>query len=335
MKKQIKAVIILTFIVVMALICINLPYINNTNNIVTSNMSFFITVIFSMITYLSLANYSKGIAISVVILLFFIYSLFAYSLIESKASFTRSAIILSQASVLIFAYISSMITKQKTTDKIKKVISKYVANQVLETIDTATVGSRVGTKEVLTIMFIDIRGFTTISENHTAEKVTEILNTYFKEIIPVIAKHKGVVNKFMGDALLAVFRGETPEIHARNAVMAGKAILKKLRNFRFIQESMGKEKITAGIGINTGEVFAGYIGTEDRCEYTVIGDTVNIASRTESANRIYKTEFLITENTYKLVKDIADVIKISDVKMKGRRDKVNVYEVLKVSSLEE
>ena len=159
----------------------------------------------------------------------------------------------------------------------------------------------------------------------------EILNNYFKEIIPVIKKHNGIINKFIGDALLAVFTGESPDVHAKNAVKAGREILNKLKNSRMIQEAEGKDKITAGIGINTGEVFVGNIGTEDRCEYTVIGDTVNIASRTESANRLYKTEFLIAENTYKYVKNIADVIKISDVELKGKREKVNVYEVLRVS----
>ena len=188
-----------------------------------------------------------------------------------------------------------------------------------------------GTKENLTVMFIDIRDFTTISEKYSAEELSEILNKYFQEIIPAVKKHKGVINKFMGDALLIVFKGKTPEEHAKNAVLAGKDILRRIKNFQHLQEYEGKEKISAGIGINTGEAFIGCLGTEDRCEYTVIGDTVNIASRTESANKMYKTDFLITENTYAYVKDIADVIKISDVQLRGKREKVNVYEVLHVS----
>lgn len=331
MNKNIIKILILSAIAIIAIICINLPYLDKSNNFITVNISFYLTVIFAIVTYFSLAEFSKIIAASSTVLLFFIYALFAVALLEESTTFTRSAIILTQTAILIFAYICGIITQAKTTKKIKNAVSKYVVNQVLDTIDNTASCNSGGSKEVLTIMFIDIRGFTTISENHTAETVTEILNTYFREIIPVISKYNGVVNKFIGDALLAVFTGDTPEIHAQNAVKAGKAILRKLKNFQMMQEAMGKEKITAGIGINTGEVFVGYIGTEDRCEYTVIGDTVNIANRTEAANRLYKTEFLITENTYSLVKDIADVIKISDVEMKGKRDKVNVYEVLRVA----
>lgn len=333
MKKTALKIAALSLVAVFALVYINVPDFANTDNFLTENMSFFITIIYAAATYLSLKDFSKRIAASGIVLLFFIYSVFAWALSMESATFTRSAIVLTQTAILIFSFFCGIITKEKTTNKIKTTVSKYIDNQVLETIDTDSLTQTTtgGYKKTLTIMFIDIRGFTTISEKYNAETVTEILNTYFKEIIPVITKNQGVINKFIGDALLVVFTGETPEIHTRNAVKAGKAVLRKLKNFQIVQESLGKEKITAGIGINTGEVFVGFIGTEDRCEYTVIGDTVNLANRTEAANRIYKTEFLITENTYKYVKDIADVIKISDVEMKGKREKVNVYEVLRIA----
>ena len=214
-----------------------------------------------------------------------------------------------------------------------KYISKDIMENVVEeNIDNIRLG---GKKANVTVLFADIRGFTSMSEKLQPDEISVILNEYFTEIEPIISKYNGVINKFIGDAILAVFSGETPEIHAKNAVRAGKAILKRLKNFQHIQEAQGREKIQAGIGVNTGIVFLGNIGNEERCEYTVIGDTVNVANRAERANRIYKTEFLITENTYPYVKDIADVIKISDVQMKGKREKVNVYEVLRVSEQDE
>ena len=105
--------------------------------------------------------------------------------------------------------------------------------------------------------------------------------------------------------------------------------------FQGAREKEGKETFLSGIGINTGDVFIGSIGTEERLEYAVIGDTVNLASRTEAANRRYRTQFLITENTYQYVNDIADVIKISDVEMRGKKEKINVFEVLRVSEIDE
>lgn len=325
-KKYALKLAIFLGIIAVTMICINLPVFANQN----SNISLCMTIIFAVATYCYLKDFSRWIAINSAILLFFIYAIFAGALALESATFTRGAIVLTQTAILIFAFICGKITREKTAQKIKHEVSKYVSEKVLDKIDSDDFSSTVGTKELLTVMFIDMRGFTEISEKYPVEKVIEILNTYYREIVPVIKKYNGVVNKYIGDAILAVFSDENPEVHARNAVKAGKAILKKLKYLQEMQEAYGEEKITAGIGISTGEVFVGHIGTTDRCEYTVVGDTVNLANRTESANRIYKTQILITEKTYPYVKDIADVIKISDVEMKGKKEKVNIYEVLRI-----
>ena len=235
----------------------------------------------------------------------------------------------------MFTYLCGIITKEKISEKYKSEVGKYVSDTVLDVIDSPTAKATFGTRRNMTVMFIDIRGFTSISEKISATEVTEILNDYFKEVVPVITRYNGVVNKFIGDAILAVFEGKNPEEHAKNAVKAGKTILKRLRLFQGAREKQGKETFLSGIGINTGDVFIGSIGTEERLEYAVIGDTVNLASRTEAANRRYRTQFLITENTYQYVNDIADVIKISDVEMRGKKEKINVFEVLRVSEIDE
>ena len=315
----------------LAIIFIAIPTFNERH----SNISLAMTLLFGAASYYFLKDFSRTIAIGSVILLLTIYNCFDYAFDIHNPTFFRMAILISQTAIFIFAYFCGKITRIKTTERIKQEVSKYVSPTILDNLDADISMKTAGRRENVTVMFLDIRGFTSISEQHTAEEGTEILNDYFKEIIPVIKKHHGVINKFIGDAILAVFSGETPEIHAKNAVRAGKAILKRLKNFQHIQETQGREKIQAGIGVNTGIVFLGDIGNDERCEYTVIGDTVNVANRAERANRIYKTEFLITENTYPYVKDIADVIKISDVQMKGKREKVNVYEVLRVSEPEE
>jgi adenylate cyclase len=137
----------------------------------------------------------------------------------------------------------------------------------------------------------------------------------------------------MGDGVLAVF-GEPikDDNHALNAIKCGSEIMKKVTALRekFIAE--GKPKIEIGIGINTGEVFAGNIGTEERLEYTVIGDNVNLAYRIESYNQLLKTNFLISQYTYDHVSDYVDVVKLSQVEIKGKSKPIDIYEILKIKN---
>ena len=293
-----------------------------------------ITMIFSTGVFFAVKSFSKLIATGLVFLLILLYFLFERAVMSLSVSEIGAIIILTELFVIIFSYICTIVTGDKVSFKYKKEVGKYLSNTILENIESSVCASD-GGKRNLTIMFIDIRGFTSIAEKLSSTEVTEVLNDYFKEVVPVITKYNGVVNKFIGDAILAVFDGEEPAVHAINAVKAGKTIIKRLYSYQSLREREGKPTFLSGIGINTGEVFIGSIGTEERREYTVIGDTVNLANRTEAANRIYKTQFLITENTYKYVSKIADVIKISNVEMRGKKEKVNIYEVLRISEIEE
>ena len=290
-----------------------------------------ITTVFAIGAFLTTKSFSKSMAAYSIFLPISLCFLFEKATSSADIAEIGSIILMTQALVIMFAFICGIITKTKVTDKYKNEVGKYLSDTVLEVIDSPSKLKTIGARRNMTIMFIDIRGFTTISEKLSATEVTGVLNEYFQEVVPVITKYHGVVNKFIGDAILAIFEGETPEEHAKNAIKAGKTILKRLHAFQIMREIEGKETFLSGIGVNTGDVYIGNVGTEERREYAVIGDTVNLASRTEASNRIYKTQFLITENTYQYVKDIADVIKISDVEMRGKRQKVNVYEVLTVS----
>ncbi len=207
-------------------------------------------------------------------------------------------------------------------------ISKDIMKNVVKNIDNLQRG---GKRANISVLFADIRGFTSISEKLSAEEVTSILNEYFSEVEPIIRKHKGVLNKFIGDAVLAIF-GEPiqDKNHARNAVLCANEMHKKITKLQQKWDLEGKPHIEIGIAINTGEAFVGNIGSPERIEYTVIGDTVNTASRIESYNRIYKTRFLISESTYEKVSRICDVIKIREVSIRGKTKKIDIYEVLRV-----
>ena len=229
-----------------------------------------------------------------------------------------------------------IITTDKTSEMIKHAMGKYVSKDVMKKVllnlDKLNPG---GKRAVVTILFVDIRNFTQIAENLNPSDVTSILNEYFSTIEPIIAKYHGIINKYMGDGVLAIF-GEpiTNENHALEAIMCAFEIISNVKQLREKLLAEGKPKIEIGIGINSGEVFAGNIGTEERLEYTVIGDNVNLAYRIEAFNQILKTQFLISEYTYSYVKDSIEVVKLSKVNIKGKSKPIDIYEVLKIRQYE-
>lgn len=234
----------------------------------------------------------------------------------------------------ISAYTNKYVIENKNKEKVQRAMGKYMSDDVMkrvvQNIDNLGLG---GKKAVVTVLFADIRGFTSISERMSAQQVSEILNEYFTEMEPIITKHNGIINKFIGDAIMAVF-GEPiqDENHAQNAVKCAYEMLKRVEKLHRKWAAEGKPEIEIGIGINTGEVFVGNIGSVNRMEYTVIGDTVNLASRLESYNKIYKTKMLISTAVYKQVKSFVDVLKIPEVQIRGKANKMDIYEVLKVKS---
>ena len=233
---------------------------------------------------------------------------------------------------MIIAYIHKFVLENRSKEKVKSAMGKYMSEDVMKrvmmNIDNLGLG---GKKAIVTVLFSDIRGFTAMSETMPAEHVSQILNEYFTEMEPIITKYNGIINKFIGDAVMAIF-GEPiqDKNHALNAVKCGYEMLLKVKELQKKWAAEGKPKIDIGIGINTGEVFVGNIGSVNRMEYTVIGDTVNLASRLESYNKIYKTKMLISSSTYEATKSILDVIKISNVEIRGKSHKMDIYEVLKV-----
>lgn len=228
----------------------------------------------------------------------------------------------------------SVMASDKSAELVKRAMGKYVSKDVMKKVlsdfDKLKVG---GIRTTVTILFVDIRNFTQISEKLPPQDVTAILNEYFSTIEPIIAKYRGIINKYMGDGVLAVF-GEPikDENHALNAIKCGSEISECVKKLREKLISEGKPKIDIGIGVNTGEVFAGNIGTDERLEYTVIGDNVNLAYRIESFNQVLKTSFLISQYTYEQVRNFVDVVKLSRVEIKGKSMPIDIYEVLKIKN---
>jgi len=223
---------------------------------------------------------------------------------------------------------NEMIKGLKDRDFIKDTFGKYVSKQVAEAILNGRLELG-GERRRATVLISDVRNFTAISEKLPPEEVVDFLNEYFSEMVSVVTKYEGTLDKFIGDALLAVFGA--PIAHpddAKRAVFAALEMQEKLKEFNKKRVMKGKNEIRIGVAVHTGNLVAGNIGSEVRMEYTVIGDTVNLTSRLEPLNKQFGTKILISENTYREVKDDIEVREIPDVELRGKEEKVKVYDVL-------
>lgn len=196
--------------------------------------------------------------------------------------------------------ISRLFSEERQARQIRAMFSSYVTerlvNEMIKNPEMVRLG---GEKREVTVLFSDVRGFTTYSEKHQPEEVVAILNEYLGEMTGIILKWEGILDKFIGDAIV-VFWGAPmkQDDHAERAVRCALEMQCRLHELKAVWEAAGREPITAGIGINTGEAIVGNIGAEgQKMDYTVIGDQVNLGSRVESLTRRYDTGILMTEYT--------------------------------------
>ena len=199
--------------------------------------------------------------------------------------------------------------------------ARFVPNEFLQLLNKNNIvdiqlGNNV--KMNMTVLFSDLRSFTTLSENMSPQENFNFINAYLKEMEPIIRRHNGFIDKFIGDAIMALF------IKADDALNASLTMLQKLDNFN--QEF---SQIKIGIGLNTGELMLGIIGEQNRLQCTVISDAVNLASRLENLTKTYKSTLIISEETFlNLTDPYQNIIRFLDnIKVKGRTERVNIFEV--------
>ncbi len=220
-----------------------------------------------------------------------------------------------------------MVDGLQERDKLRTTMGKYMTEAVVAHLMAGEVELGGKTLEV-SILFCDLRDFTTISEKRSAQQIVELLNEYFTEMVDCVMNEGGVVDKYIGDNIMAVFGA--PVSRSDDAVRAVRAAvhmrdaLAKL-NAKLV--ARGSQALRFGIGLHTGEVVAGNIGSARRMEYTVIGDAVNVASRLESKTKELGTDVLISEATYQRAKDQIDAEAAGDVQVKGREQPVGSYKV--------
>jgi adenylate cyclase len=191
-----------------------------------------------------------------------------------------------------------------------------------------------GERREITVFFSDLKGFTTISETMPPEKLSQIMNDYLTPMTEIIMAHQGYLDKYIGDAIMAVFGAPMPDPdHALNACIAAVKQRDRLRDLARELEKASGVRVSARMGVNTGTVCAGNMGSRDRFQYTVMGDVVNQASRFEGANKIFGSGIMIGETTYLAVQSHAVARKLAHLTVKGKTQAVVVYELLTLKGL--
>ena len=213
--------------------------------------------------------------------------------------------------------------------KMKRLFGQYVSKDVYDQLvanpDLARLG---GQRRQMTVLFSDIRGFTTVSEKGQPEEIVAILNEYFTRMVEIVFAHKGTLDKFVGDMVMALFGAPLDDPHhAEHAVDAALEMIRELNRLNEKWAAEGRPALDIGIGISTGPMIAGNIGSEAIMSYTVIGDSVNLGARLESLNKEYGTRIIISQATREALPGRYQFRPLGDVVVKGKTRPVAIFEV--------
>lgn len=224
-----------------------------------------------------------------------------------------------------------IVFEQRQQRALRGALSQYLSPDVMQEVAANPEAVRLGgEKRQMTVLFSDLRGFTSYSETIDPEDLVHLLNQYLTEMTDVIFHHRGTVDKYMGDAIMAFWGAPRPQPdHATLACSTALDMMRELRilNERWIRE--GRTPLNIGVGINTGPMTVGNMGSQKRLDYTVMGDSVNLASRLEGLNKEYGTNIIVSEHTLEAVGEDTYVTRFLDlVAVKGRSEPVTVYELM-------
>src|SRR5205085_2893163 len=225
--------------------------------------------------------------------------------------------------------VNAMAEGLREREVVKTAFARYVSGQVLDTVlSSGQMPAVAGSGRRLTLLFSDIRGFTSISEKLRPEAVVELLNEYFESMVDIVFRNHGTLDKFIGDGLMVIFGApvDDPD-QEEHAIQAAIEMQQEVHRLSRKWALAGRSEIRIGIGINSGHAIVGNIGSNRRLEFTAIGDTVNLASRLESATKEVAADILISEYTYDAVRGAFNLKREGEIHVKGRTEPVMTYSV--------
>ncbi len=223
---------------------------------------------------------------------------------------------------------NEMSIELKSRERLRMNFARFVSSAVADKVIAENRTVRLsGERRIVTVLFADIRGFTTIAANQSPEQVVSMLNEFFRTLVDVIPRYGGTLDKFIGDAFMAVFNAPSDlPVHEVSGVMSGLEMQRVMRHLNEKRRERGEQELGLGIGVNTGEVVAGTFGSERRLEYTVIGAAVNLAQRIEDYAQ--GGELLVSESTYQAVRHLVEAEPLGPVALKGLDAPVPLYKVV-------
>jgi adenylate cyclase len=254
----------------------------------------------------------------------FLKNYFSETIVSNIKVYANGAGLLLENSMLL-RHISDM------ENKIRKMFSKFVPSEIIDDMIGKKDSSSllIGEKRNVTILFADIRSFTEISENNKPEKVVAFLNSYLEVMVHIIQRHGGTIDKFIGDAILAVFGApKSYEDNSMRAVKAAQEMIEALETIDCDQIKIPNGVLSIGIGIHEGDVIVGNIGSSNKFDYTVIGDSVNLASRIEGLTKYYHSGVIISQSVKEKLDNKFLLREIDSVRVKGKENPVLLYSLI-------
>ena len=298
----------------------------------TDSSVVFLIFLFAVVLGIFIPRFGAKAGAALFLVLFAGYAGTVYFLFVTKGIWFN---LVYPASALFFGYTSQtayrFFTEERRARDIRKMFSSYVSKRIVdELIRDPSKAKLGGERKEITVLFSDIRGFTSFSEKHEPEEVVSILNEYLSAMTNIVFDYEGTLDKFVGDAVMALWGAPVGQPnHAERSVRCAITMIKKLEELQKKWTAEGKTALDIGIGINTGDMVVGNMGAEGKkMDYTVIGDNVNLAARVEGLTRQYNNHIIITEFTYNRVEDIVNVNELGSVTVKGKQHPVVIYDLI-------
>jgi adenylate cyclase len=291
----------------------------------------FIMLLIGLIISIALSRFGAfygllfAILIATSILLIDKYFLFGKGVLVSSV-FPFIQVFLTYMALTTYKYFTEERSKKELRGTFSKYVSPSIVEEILKDPKNLELGGR---KERITVFFSDVRGFTTISEKLDPRALSDLLNSYLTPMTELVFKNKGTLDKYMGDAVMAFFGAPIHYAdHAKYACRCALESLEKLKQLNVEYTRKGLPQIDIGIGLNTGECSVGNMGSQTVRSYTVMGDSVNLASRLEGINKEYGTRIIISEHTFAEVKNDFLCREVDWVRVKGKLQPVKIYELI-------